>query len=310
MMTQKNIMVVSGVLPEGVDEAKMTEALNGSVAEAAEKVSAYGLSYRMDYYDTAVRSEVNYDLEKIQDEYLGYIGIIKTTLTTSTASFSEEQNLLYHQLLSQETESKSGAEENTEVLAAPGLGTKNFSIGFLLGIALYCCIYFLYIIFAPHAVELSVCGTTNLPRVGVIKISRKKKAWYRLFTYDPIINNLLFWKREKMESNPENIIGQMMVLSGNKEEKAFQLLVPGFNALEEEIMQALVEKANSFGLSLLIASVDMNNTNEVLAKLNENVPAVLVVGENETLKIDVRNLYEMLMSQKIKVLGELHVEEA
>ena len=308
--TKKQIMVVSGVLPEGVDEAKMTEALNGSVAEAAEKVSAYGLSYRMDYYDTAVRSEVNYDLEKIQDEYLGYIGIIKTTLTTSTASFSEEQNLLYHQLLSQETESKSGAEENTEVLAAPGLGTKNFSIGFLLGIALYCCIYFLYIIFAPHAVELSVCGTTNLPRVGVIKISRKKKAWYRLFTYDPIINNLLFWKREKMESNPENIIGQMMVLSGNKEEKAFQLLVPGFNALEEEIMQALVEKANSFGLSLLIASVDMNNTNEVLAKLNENVPAVLVVGENETLKIDVRNLYEMLMSQKIKVLGELHVEEA
>ena len=131
-----------------------------------------------------------------------------------------------------------------------------------------------------------------------------------MFTYDPIINNLLFWKREKMESNPENIIGQMMVLSGNKEEKAFQLLVPGFNALEEEIMQALVEKANSFGLSLLIASVDMNNTNEVLAKLNENVPAVLVVGENETLKIDVRNLYEMLMSQKIKVLGELHVEEA
>ena len=309
--SSEDVMVVSAMVPTGVDSAELKKALLDAVASSQEIVEHYDYEYQMDLVSDAV--EIVSDLQTLQDQrdMLNDFNMLKATQKTAINTFSDEQKKLYQAMLdgdgvndvAEETSKESASDE---VVASASMSKKYFAIGILLGIVLYVGLYFTWVLLNPYAVELAVAGATNMPVVGRIRMTNKKKGMFGFFVCDDIVCRWMYKDSDNLEK-AGNIIGQMLVYAGSKEEKKFQILQPGFDMANETKIQELKLIAANQGIEVTTVSLDLTDIKESLSKIDVTIPSVLAIYETKTLKKYVRTLYEMLSNQKAKVIGELHV---
>ena len=302
------ILLVSVMVPDGVDASVLKNALGDAVDSCDKMVESYNYSYRMSFMSDTVTTISDIDMLLRQNSMMEQYDKIKTSQKSKENALSGDQKQLYQAMLSEEknkTESMA-TEKNVEKADAPSKSKKFFALGFVLGIIIYAGLYFLWILLNPYAVELAVADVTKLPFIGRIQINNKKTSLFAFFVHDAIVYRWLNKDTENFEK-AENIIGQMQVYAGNKDEKRFQILQPGFDVSGESKMEDLGKLARNQNIEVNMVSLDLSDIKASLSKIDTSASMVLAVYETKTLKKDITILNEMLSSQNARVIGELHI---
>lgn len=308
-----SLMVVSCVVPEGVDIDALTDALKAKTENIGETIQGY------DYKLAFVKSQTSHQVEMkyLSDQYslISMQTNYTNTLKQMVSAFSGAQLNRYNELISDssdeaQVDQAEDIETAANTLVAPSISKKYALIGFVLGVVLYVFAYVVYLLFGSKMISPEAFRYTDSVVVGLVRLSNQSKSSIlRFLFFDRIIYKCFYKRKDDLLLNSDNIAGQIDICLGEGETNEIQLLQVGFDTAGEKPMVDVVESIAKMGTHATVVSLNVNDKKELAEKVRFSIPAVICIYKNKTKKNDVRVLREILAFNENKTIGELFVEE-
>lgn len=298
------IKAVGKVAPS-IGEASYIKAMEdtmNSIIEESEYSKNTTLLYKK--IDTVVDTE----LWDKQATALEKLRINRTTLDGLITAFLDEQKKVYEDKVKEavgenDKSDKSDDEESEITVEAPSFSAKYACLGIFMGIFLYACALFVYIILSKKVREENASGVFARDKIISIRLEDGSPAqglWGKLLC-DPFVRKIRLRKALPLEEQIRNAAAQIKILTKHSSEsgiikgnEAIMLAMKSLAARHSSVATEIASELKKYGIRLDESTVNVADVEDVIEKTSGTEYVYMVCECNDTMISDVRDLKRIL----------------
>lgn len=306
------VLEVKVVIPEDVDAAKvenvMTAAFSDYSAELSKSVGSHVIrllrSEEAYIYNAEAVSNRNSAIANIYNIQNSYIKNMEMNL-------SDEQNGAIESIMAVKRAEKNlagdeamYAEASAEEPTAPGISKKYALAGFFLGIAVYACVYAIYVMFKGSITSAQQTETyTGSRLLGEIYTTREYKGIQKLL-HSRIVDSIRYRGKLDPDAQSDKIVSAISALCKHTETDSVNVFIMPGEACISEAADKVTNKIRGAGID--VALTDVDETTDGNSMLNAKNAIIMANGESTAAGLS--GLSDLLSEFDVPLLGNIYVD--
>ncbi len=300
------LMKVEFLIPENIDASKVQTSIEGLITRYNPENAGITTKATVTEISAEIITSADIELQNKQQQLGTNLTNLKTAQKTATDSLNDSQKALFEKLTDKtasESEQDQIIDKLQEKVQEPSWSMKYTLIGFLLGIILYIGIYMAYMMLRPQVTDMTMTGST--PQLEQMVLGITKKAWYKLFTYDSLLDSHLYKREGKVEDRSRRALACMKSYAKNPEQGVFQLITVGFDGKDIVAVKTLQKEAEKEGLTLELVESTSKHPEDLIRDASFELPTVLVIASGISRKHDISFIEKMFIGRDAELLGRI-----
>jgi len=298
------LMKVEFLIPENIDASKVQTSIENLITKYNPEDAGITTEATVTEISAEIITSADIGLQNKQQQLETNLTNLKAAQKTTRDSLNDSQKALFEKLTDKTASEQDQAIDKLQVeVQEPSWSMKYTLIGILLGIILYIGIYMAYMMLRPQVTDITMTGST--PQLEQMVLGITKKAWYKFFTYDSLLDSHLYKREGKVEDRSRRALACMKSYAKNPEQGVFQLVTVGFDGKDIVAVKTLQKEAEKEGLTLELVESTSKHPEDLIRDVSFELPTVLVIASGISRKHDISFIEKMFIGRDAELLGRI-----
>ncbi|MDY5705186.1 MAG: hypothetical protein SPK77_09610 [Lachnospiraceae bacterium] len=298
------LMTVEFLIPENIDASKVQTSIEGLITRYNPENAGITTNATVTEISAEIITSADIELQNKQQQLETNLTNLKAAQKTTRDSLNDSQKALFEKLTGKTASEQDQTNDKLQVVVQePSWSMKYTLIGILLGIILYIGIYMAYMLLRPQVTDITMMG--SVPQLEQMVLGSTKKAWYKFFTYDSLLDSHLYKREGKVEDRSRRALVCMKSYAKNPEQGVFQLVTVGFGGKDIVAVKTLQKEAEKEGLTLELVESTAKHPEDLIRDASFELPTVLVIASGISRKHDISFIEKMFIGRDTELLGRI-----